>query len=82
MDIIKAKDIDGDLSPLSSISGDITRSPNIDGTITWGNGLGTKDYNKLINKPQIESVELIGDKTFEELGLSVLSASDILNILI
>ena len=82
MDIVVKKNVDGDLSPLSSISGDITRSPNINGTITWGNGLGTKDYNKLINKPQIESVELIGDKTFEELGLSALSAADILNILI
>lgn len=82
MDIIKAKDIDGELSPLSSVSGEIIRSPNINGDITWGNGLGTKDYNKLINKPQIESVELIGDKTFEELGLYSMDATDILSILI
>lgn len=82
MDIIAKKNIDGDLSPLSSVSGDIVRSSNINGNITWGNGFGTRDYNKLINKPQIESVELIGDKTFEELGLTVLDAYDILNILI
>lgn len=30
---------------------------------------GTKDYNELINKPSIESVELINDKTFSDLGL-------------
>lgn len=82
MDIIKAKDIDGELSPLSSVSGEIIRSPNINGDITWGNGLGTRDYNKLINKPQIEEVELIGNKTFEELGLYNMDATDILSILI
>lgn len=32
-------------------------------------GEGTKNYNKLENKPQINSVTLIGDKTSEELRL-------------
>lgn len=27
-----------------------------------------KDYEKLINKPTINGVELVGDKSFEELG--------------
>lgn len=83
MDMIVIKNINGDLTPISSVSGDIIRSPSIDGSITLGNGTGgSKDYNKMINKPQIESIELTGDKTFEELGLSELDASDILNILI
>lgn len=30
----------------------------------------TSDYNLLSNKPQIESVELLGNKTFNDLGLS------------
>lgn len=30
----------------------------------------TSDYNLLNNKPQIESVELQGNKTFNDLGLS------------
>lgn len=42
---------------------------------------GTRDYNVLINKPQIESVELIGNKTFEELGLVELSGEDLIVIL-
>lgn len=33
----------------------------------------TSDYNALQNKPQIESVELIGDKSFSDLGLSNIS---------
>lgn len=29
----------------------------------------TSDYNQLTNKPQIEGVELLGDKSLEELGI-------------
>lgn len=44
-------------------------------------GTGTNDYELLINKPQIESVRLSGDKSFEELGLSTLDAEEITSIL-
>lgn len=30
---------------------------------------GTRDYNRLINQPQINSITLIENKTSEELGL-------------
>lgn len=33
----------------------------------------TSDYQLLKNKPQIESVELIGNKSFNDLGLSTIS---------
>ena len=33
----------------------------------------TSDYNDLTNKPQIESVELIGNKSFPDLGLANIS---------
>ncbi|MCM1260503.1 MAG: hypothetical protein NC222_06070 [Staphylococcus sp.] len=41
-----------------------------DGTLSviGGEG-GTSDYEELINKPSINNVELIGDKTLEELGV-------------
>lgn len=42
---------------------------------------GTRDYEKLKNKPQIESVELIGNKTFPELGISPIDADDLIEIL-
>ena len=44
------------------------------GTITY--------YEVLKNKPSIESVTLVGDKTFEQLCLSSISADDLLEILI
>lgn len=39
-----------------------------------------RDYEFLYNKPQIETVELVGNKTFEDLGLERISNSDILDI--
>ena len=34
-----------------------------------GGGSGTKDYNKLINKPQINNITLVDNKTSKDLGL-------------
>lgn len=42
---------------------------------------GTYNYEELDNKPKIESVELVGDKTFEQLGLEPMDADDLLEIL-
>lgn len=39
------------------------------------------DYRKLDNKPQINSVELIDNKSFEDLGLHRITNSDIERIL-
>lgn len=49
---------------------------------TFGSAVTTGlNYEKLYNKPQINSVELIGNKSFDDLGLSSLSNMDIHNIL-
>lgn len=51
-------------------------------TVTQETGVGgTKDYNKLNNKPQINDVELIGNKSFEDLGAESLTNIDIENII-
>ena len=41
----------------------------------------TSNYNLLQNKPQIESVELLGNKSFNDLGLSNISNMQIEQIL-
>lgn len=38
---------------------------------------GVFDYNNAINKPSIGGIQLVGDKTFEELGLSSIAKEDI-----
>ena len=35
------------------------------------------DYELLLNLPQIDGVELIGNKTFEDLGLTALTDSEV-----
>ena len=39
--------------------------------------LNNIDYELLLNLPQIEGVELIGNRTFEDLGLTALTAAEI-----
>ncbi len=41
-----------------------------------GGGGGTSNYNLLTNKPSINGVELIGDKTTSQLGIPVYTAGD------
>ena len=43
--------------------------------------VSVNDYEELRNKPRIEGVELIGDKTFEELNLQSLTNSELENML-
>ena len=48
-------------------------------TIASGTSITTNsDYEALLNKPQIESVTLEGNKSFDDLGLSSLTNSEIL----
>ena len=52
----------------------LTDGSPIDAGLIQGGG-GTDDYEDLINRPKIEGVELIGNKTFEDLGVA--SATDL-----
>lgn len=38
---------------------------------------GTKDYEKLENKPRIEEVELVGNRKLEDFGMDLASRYDI-----
>jgi len=46
-----------------------------------GGGQGTQDYEELSNKPQIEGVTLIGDKSFSDLHLDALTNTEIEELL-
>lgn len=52
----------------------LTDGSPIDAGLIQGGG-GTDDYEDLINRPKIEGTELIGNKTFEDLGVA--SATDL-----
>ena len=42
--------------------------------------ISEKDYEKLIKKPRINEVELVGNKTLEELGIEECTNQDIDNM--
>ena len=42
---------------------------------------GTSDYELLENKPQIEGIELLGNKTFEELQMQALTNLELENLI-
>lgn len=52
----------------------LTDGSTIDAGLIQGGG-GTDDYEDLINRPKIEGIDLIGNKTFEDLGIA--SATDL-----
>lgn len=43
--------------------------------------LNNLDYETLNNKPKIESIELLGNKTFSQLGIEPIGSNDLLEIL-
>lgn len=70
-------DIDIEINTDSSIDTDIqTSDGEIDTDIELSAG-GTNDYNDLINKPQINGVELVGNKTPEDLDILPLTNAEI-----
>ena len=70
-------DIDIEINTDSNIDTDIqTSDGEIDTDIELSTA-GTNDYNDLANKPSIEGVELVGDKTLEELGVEALTPQEI-----
>lgn len=46
-----------------------------------GLNIGTNNYENLNNKPKVNGVELSGDRSFEELGVSPLSNLEIMDII-
>ncbi len=70
-------DIDIEINTDSSIDTDIqTSDGEIDTDIELSTS-GTNDYNDLVNKPSINGVELVGDKTTEELDILPLTNAEI-----
>ena len=76
--------IDGGVDVNIVRDGDAVLSRTLDGEGSWAyiaGGGGTNDYNNLYNKPKIEGVTLVGDKTYEELNLQRLTNSELEEIL-
>ena len=75
--------LDGIITPTDVvIFGELSsNTPNVFAQLQMNTGETTSNYNYLYNKPSIEGVTLVGDKTFEELNLVPLSNADLARIL-
>lgn len=67
--------IRGSVTSGASVNGNVCDKKSIVSTANISNG--TNDYEQLLNIPSIESVQLKGNKTFEELGMSEVSNVEI-----
>lgn len=70
--------LSGRLSPIGRVSGSISPVGRVSGSISPAR---ERDYNALQNKPSIEGVELVGNKTFPQLGLDTATQAEVEAIL-
>lgn len=61
----------------NSIDTDIQLTAGQVDTQIYTPGAGSNNYNELINRPKINGIELIGDKTPEELDIIPLTNAEI-----
>ena len=65
-------ELTGDISDTSELEGDIDNQIELDTEINpIVPVIMDNDYNDLYNKPKINSVELVGDKTLDELDIQI-----------
>ena len=61
----------------ASLNASINSNVSLSGNASGSNRSGTSNYEQLSNLPSIEAVQLIGDKSFEDLGLEECSNLEI-----
>lgn len=76
----REKSLSGQISA-ASMSGSLSADNSMSGTLKMADRVVEKDYENLKNKPSINGVELVSDKSFEELGDHVLTNFEILELM-
>ena len=72
--------ISGNISAVS-MSGSLNSQTGMSGNLQMADRVYENDYEKLKNKPSINGVELVQDKSFEDLGDHVLTNFEILELM-
>ena len=65
----------------AKMSGSLNTDTGMSGDLKMAERVYENDYEKLKNKPSINGVELVQDKSFEELGDHVLTNFEILELM-
>lgn len=76
----REKSLSGQIST-ETLSGSMAAEAPLSGTLKMADRVIEKDYEKLKNKPSINGVELVSDKSFEDLGDHVLTNFEILELM-
>ena len=76
----REKSLSGQISA-ASMSGSLSADNSMSGTLKMADRVVEKDYENLKNKPSINGVELVSDKSFEDLGDHVLTNFEILELM-
>lgn len=72
--------LSGNISAVS-MSGSLNADTGMSGDLKIAKRVYENDYEKLKNKPSINGVELVQDKSFEDLGDHVLTNFEILELM-
>ena len=72
--------LSGNISAVS-MSGSLNADTGMSGDLKMAERVYENDYEKLVNKPKINGVELVQDKSFEDLGDHVLTNFEILELM-
>ena len=72
--------LSGNIS-VASMSGSLNADMGMSGDLKMAERVYENDYEKLKNKPSINGVELVQDKSFEDLGDHVLTNFEILELM-
>lgn len=76
---LDSKELIGTLNPSYQLDGAINNTGSLSGGMSYGTiPVVEKDYESLINKPKINNVEIIGNKTPNEYG--ILDSNDTITI--
>ena len=70
----------GTINSSSSLIGSLSTNSSLEGTLTGGQTANT-NYDDLSNKPQINSVTLEKNKSFNDLGAKSLTNMEIQNLI-
>lgn len=65
----------------ATMSGSLNADVGMSGSLNMAERVYENDYEKFHNKPKINGVELINNKSFEDLGDSVLTNFEILELM-
>ena len=76
----REKKLTGQISAVS-MSAALSASAEMSGTLKQADRVVEKDYEKLINRPSINGVELIKDKSLEDIGCIPMKNSEILSLI-